>query len=458
MARGCRLLSHRSGNVVQLCIMCLLACGAVTQLSFVYGVSGQQAVNRQVTAERFSRRRQRQEWPGEPPDEKQYLKALTTRMTQAATAKRLIEVVDEALDGPVFDFFLASAAYHRLAKLKTTRCLQQSDWDSPVVWKLHTKIQEMVQQDQLNEQATANILWSIAKLSDRFSVPTKLLDALVQSLPAKAKGMTTQALSNCLWACAQLKEVAPAVLEVVPPIVAQMIRKARDMNPQQMSNSLWACGQLKDVAPDVLEVVPAIVNQIPDKANGLKPQELSNCLWAALQLKDDAPAVLEIVPVLVEETKSKIRYMKPQEVANSVEALVLLLGSAPEVAGLVPHDAEAAILRIAAARLNSMLPSMQGRDLLFAVTVTVWACAKARVYHREFLSSIVSRFGSGNDISSLRRFNLCALPWSYEVLDDEQDFTDFRELLMSEVGRQGYSQADVESCRLGRFQWNRAKG
>ena len=122
-------------------------------------------------------------------------------------------------------------------------------------------------------------------MSDRFSIPTKLLIALVKSLPAKVKGMDEQNLSNSLWACAKLKEVA--------------------------------------FASTVLEIVPAIVAQIPKNANDMVPLALSNCLWASAQRKDEVPKVVEIVPAIVREISLKINDMVPQQLSNSVEALVL---------------------------------------------------------------------------------------------------------------------------------------
>eukprot|EP00435_Cladocopium_sp_Y103_P051462 s243_g16.t1 len=379
------------------------------------------------------------------------------------------------------------------------RGLQQKDWASPVLLRLHARVEEMAAQDQLNPQASANVLWSIAQLSDRFRIPTKLLIALVKSLPTKVKGMNPQELSNCMWACAKLKEIAPDVLEAVPAIVAEIPRRAKNMVPQALSNCFWAAAQLKDVAPGVLEGVPsiaaqileratdmvpqalsnclwasaklkdakdvaphvldavrAIVAQIPDKAKDMKPQELSNCLWACAQLKDELSEVLDIVPAIVAEIPPKIKGMNGQDLSNTVEALVLLRDSVPEVAGfLVAGGSMDDILRSAAARLNTLLPRLRGKDLSFAVPVVVWACAKAEVYDGEFLGSVARRLGSRSKLSSLPDFGVRALSWSYQVLDTEDDFEDFKTLLMSETEKRGFSEADVQSCQFGRSDWKR---
>eukprot|EP00435_Cladocopium_sp_Y103_P047122 s243_g13.t1 len=485
-------------------VPCLLLCAAwwvvldaLHQLNFVQGVAwnGTGAAQRQV-AQRFSRKRQ--QTPGQrDEDGKAEARRLTSNIKKMHSVEKLIEILDKAVDSPIFNCIHASAAYTQLERLNRGRNLQQKDWDSPVLLKLHARVEDIVLQDQLPARETANVLWSIARLSDRFSVPTQLLAALVKSVSTKVKDMNAQGLSNSLWACAKLKEVAPEALEAVPAIaaqipfkaigmkpqelsnslwasaqlkdvapcvleavlaiVAQIPKRAKDMVPQGLSNSLWAFAQLKNVAPFVLEAVPAIVAQIPNKAQDMKPQELSNCLLACAQLKDEVPKVVEIVPAIVGEIHMKLEDMNGQDLSNSLEALVLLRDSVPQVEGfLAAGGSMDDILKSAAKRLNTLLPRLRGLDLSLAVPVVIWACAKAEVYDGELLESVARRLGSSGKLSPVPGFNLCALSWSYQVLDVENDLTDFRNLLMSEAQRRGFSEADVESCQRGRFRWNHA--
>eukprot|EP00438_Fugacium_kawagutii_P028139 Skav213019 [mRNA] locus=scaffold2312:208801:210147:+ [translate_table: standard] len=445
-----------------LCLTWLVVSHALSSLSFVEGVTwgGQRAAKQQVT-ERFSEQRQSLPKNTLPAGKvAQMAKSLTTRIYRAESAYGLIIILDEAVDDPIFDFFHASAAYSGLAKWKARgkRGLQQSDWEGSVVATLHARVEEMVKKGELNAQATANVLRGVAKFTSWPSIPQKLLVALAKSMPTKVQDMTEQELSNCLWACAQLKEVAPAVLEAVPAIVAQIMDKTNCLAPLAVSYSLWACAQLKDVAPAVLKLVPALAAEIPDKAKNMDPQGWSNCLWAALQLKDDAPALLAELPTIVVETSLKIHSMKPQEISNSLEALVPLQKLFPEVARLVADvDSEEDIVRSAVARLNMLLPEMEGKNLKFAVPVIVWACAKFGVHNGELMNSVARRFGSRATVSSLPDFGACALLWSYQELDTQDDYTEFQERLKSEVTRRGFSQADVQSCQLGRSDWSGAK-
>ena len=243
---------RRFHHVLPSLLLCL-AWLVVHQLNFVQGVAwdGTRAAQRQVA--RFSRKRQLTRSAQEDADEKAEVKRLTVRMKKAPSAKELVKVLDAAMDGLYFDFIHASAAYIQLVTLKRRQCLEQTDWDNPVLLRLHARVEDMALQDQVGTRETANVFWNIAQLSDRFSIPSQLLAALVKSVPTKVKDMNAQEISNIFWASAKAKDVAPVMLDMVPAIVAQIPKRAKDMVPQALSNCLWASAQLKDVAPDVLD-------------------------------------------------------------------------------------------------------------------------------------------------------------------------------------------------------------
>ena len=166
-------------------VPCLLLCAAslgqlffdvLHQLSIVLGVVwyGQGQV-----AQRFSGTGQPTR--GEPDaDGKAKARRLTSGIKKVHSAEKLIEVLDRAVDGPIFNFFHASAAYTQLVTLKRRKGLQQREWDSPVLLRLHARVEDMVLEEQVGARETANIFWSIAQLSGRLSIPTQLLAALGQ--------------------------------------------------------------------------------------------------------------------------------------------------------------------------------------------------------------------------------------------------------------------------------------
>lgn len=336
---------------------------------------------------------------------------------------------------------------------------------------------------KMSAQSLSNSLWASFLLKSAAPGARKLIPAITIEITWKAACMRPQHLTRCLSVAAQLKDERPAVLEMVPDIAAQIkeIHIARKVIPQRLDECLVAAAQLKDAAPAVLRIVPAIASQITQKAGDMKPPELSNCLWASAQLKDVAPAVLEVVPAIALQVRDKAKRMTPHHITTCLEATAQLKDVAPEVLELVPalvaevpakmetmdcqglSDSRQALeilqddfLRYTAARLIPLVPKLRAKRFDTVVNV-VWSCAKAGVYPGELLHLVSQQLGSPSTLASLADFGLCALAWSYQVLDAQDDFADFQQLLQSETGRRGLTEADVQSCHRGHLQWNHAK-
>eukprot|EP00434_Breviolum_minutum_P041259 symbB.v1.2.036701.t1/scaffold5212.1/size29773/1 len=263
-------------------------------------------------------------------------KRLTIRMKEAKSVEEFVNVVEQTVDGPVFDYFHASASYHRLVMWKRRGELFAVDKTNLLLDRLNCRVKKMIAEDKLNPQACANVLCSVAHLSDALNNALDVVPAMAAQIRMKAKDMNPQDLSNILWASANLKDDAPDVLTVVPAIAAQILLKAKDMNPQGLSNILWASANLQHDAPDVLTVVPAMAAQIPLKAKDMKPQELSSSLWASANLKDDVPDVLRIVPAVAAQIRLKAKDMNPQDLSNILWASANLKYDAPDVLTIVP--------------------------------------------------------------------------------------------------------------------------
>ena len=288
------------------------------------------------------------------------------------------------------------------------------------------------------------------------------LPKLAAQISMKAKDMIPRELSNSLSALARLKDDAcrEDVAKLATALVCQIPDKAEGMIPQQLSNSLWAAAQLKDIAPDVKKIVPAIAAQIQVKANGMVPQHISNSLWAATRMKDDAPEVLQMVPALVEEIPRNQADFSSQAICNCLEALVLLRDSVSEVGSFLgaPPNSKNDFAGFASSRFSTLLPRLKGKSLAFQMPVVVWACAKINSYHEELLVSVAQRAKSDGTLQRLTDWSLCAMLWSYDVLDTNARFANFRKALESERVRRGLSDSDVSESQSGYFDWNRAKG
>ena len=380
---------------------------------------------------------------------------LTSKIKQAKSAAELLDLLDEAVDGPIFNHFHASAAYTSLATWKRKDGLTPSDKESPVLPRLAARVQTMTEKGQVEPRTVANVLSSLGKLPHGRDIFKGLLMALVKSLGEKASGMNAQELSNSLLACVQLKGVAPQVFAALPELAAQISMKAKDMKPQELSSSLRASACLKDVAPNVKEIVPALVTQINVKARDMIPQQLSNSLWSATRLKDDAPEVLQMVPALVKEIPRNQEDFSSRQICNCLEALVLLWNSVPEVTSLLRArpDSKNDFVGFAAWHFVAFLPTLKRKSLQFDVPVVVWACASTMRYgldSLELFASVEKRLKSGYVLRTLPDRGLCRLVWSYNHLHSVF-FYQLPAELESERVRRGLSDADVSESAFGYF-------
>ena len=296
------------------------------------------------------------------------------------SAAELLDLLHGVVDGPIFNYFHASAAYQSLAIWKRKGGLTPSDKASPVWARLAARVQTMTEKGQVEPRTVANVVYSLGKLCDDIEVPEGLLMALA----------------------------------------AQISIKAKDMIPQHISNSLWAATRLKDSTPEVLRMVPALVEEIPRNQADFKSQEICNCLEALVLLRDSVPEVNDF------------------------------LAAAP--------GSKNDFLGVSAQRFSTLLATLNWKKLALEMPVAVWACARVNFYHEELLLSVAQRLKSDGTLQGLTDWSLCAMHWSYYVLDPDDQFAEFKNALESERVRRGLSRSDVSRSQSGYFDWNRAKG
>ena len=288
---------------------------------------------------------------------------LTVDLKEAQSADKFLNILGKAVNGPIFNDFHASCAYHSLATWKRRGKLAKAATYLQLP-KLSARVREMIGEGQLRARGLANVLWSLAYLVDDFTEVVDIVPSIVAQVPVKAEDMKPQELSNILWAAAKTKDDAPDVIDIVPSIVAKIQVKAKEMDPQGLSNVLWAAAYLKDDAPDVIDIVPSIVAQIPGKAKDMKPQDVSNSLWAAAKLKDDAPDVINIVPSIVAKIPVKAKDMIPQHLSNVLWAAANLKDDAPDVIDIVPS-----IVAEIPGKANDMIPQQLSNVLWAAANL-----------------------------------------------------------------------------------------
>ena len=94
---------------------------------------------------------------------------------------------------------------------------------------------------------------------------------------------------------------------------------------------------------------------------------------------------------------------------------------------------------------------MNDTDLRLAVPAIVWACARMGVHHDQLLVAVSQHFRSAKKCSSLTDWGLCALKWSYDVLDSKQLYQDFRKSLKTSLRRRNLHKEDVHNSQFGPY-------
>ena len=176
--------------------------GLDVKMTFVKGVGARDDFSRGVRrSRRLSKRAEAQGVrPGSGGNggnrgKKAEAKRLTVSMREAKSAEEFVNVLEEAVDGPIFNYFHASAAYTRLTMWKRRGELLVGDKTTLLLDRLNHRVKEMVAEDELNPQACANVLWSIAHLSDVLTNALDVVPAMAAQIPLKAKDLGSRKAS-----------------------------------------------------------------------------------------------------------------------------------------------------------------------------------------------------------------------------------------------------------------------
>jgi hypothetical protein len=84
--------------------------------------------------------------PGKDADARK----LTASLKDAESFEEFVTILNAAVDGPIFNYFHASCAYHRLATWKRSGKLVKAA-DNLKLAKLNARVQEMIGEGRLNE-------------------------------------------------------------------------------------------------------------------------------------------------------------------------------------------------------------------------------------------------------------------------------------------------------------------
>ena len=272
-------------------------------------------------------------------------KRLTNQISDATSAKQLLDILDPFLESETFNGFHISVSFSRLARNVAT--FDKSLQESQTVSRLMEKVRQLAQRSPgLPPRVVANVFWAIASLGDKGRKLHTLLSPLVDQLVQYAGRLNTQDIANSVWACATLQLPEKELERVLPILRAGIAGQKAAFRPQDVSNMIWAMGVLKRRAPELLKADQVLGEMAVARAAEFEPQALSNIMWSAATLKGDAPNLLATLQHLTKEILRLRTKFFAQNVVNIVWAIARLKEDAPELQELLP-DLLAEVPRVA---------------------------------------------------------------------------------------------------------------
>ena len=239
------------------------------------------------------------------------------------------------------------------------------------------------QKASFKPQEVANLLWAMAKLVDNGQERTAELKATVAALlphvNAQKEQFIPQHIANLLWAMAKLvdngqertAELKAAVAALLPHVNAQKDQ----FNAQGIANLLWAMAKLVDNGQErtaeLNAAVAALLPHVNAQKDQFNAQGIANLLWAMAKLVDNGQErtaeLKAAVAALFPHVNAQKASFKPQEVANLLWAMAKLVDNGQERTAEL-NAAVAALLP----HVNAQKASFKPQE----VANLLWAMAK----------------------------------------------------------------------------------
>ncbi|WP_422468876.1 RAP domain-containing protein, partial [Endozoicomonas sp. ALC013] len=286
-----------------------------------------------------------------------------------------------------------------------------------------TKAESKAEKDHFNIQATTNLLWTLAKLVDngleleKTAQLKEAVAALLRHVKTKAESkeekdhFDTQATANLLWAMAKLLdnglelEKAPKLKEAVAALLPDVKTKAESKEekdhfiPQHIANLLWAFAKLVDnglkleKTAKLKEAVAALLPHVKTRAESKEakdhfiPQHIANLLWALAKLVENGleiektPQLKVAVAALLPRVKTKAEskeerdHFNPQEVANLMWAVAKLVDNRLDL-GKTPKLKETVAALLSYVKTRAESKQQKVHFIPQHITSLLWAVAK----------------------------------------------------------------------------------
>ena len=339
-------------------------------------------------------------------------KKITSRIKQAVSASEVLGVIQEEHQNPAMDLIAICAAWTQLAGVQ--RSINQDVVESSYLSSLLDLSHQLLESPVGQVREVTGIFLKAAKLPDRLSYRIETLwTSLARSVQVIVNELDAQGVANVIYAIATLPTdgaASTAVVDLLPALARRVPAVAPKMTEQAVANVVWATGQFSAnpshyaISRGLRELLPSLVAQASVVLPTAKPQGLANTCWGlALSGYYDANYFQSVAEKVQDESEG----WKPAGAQLDLPSVLCSFG-----------------------RLKAI-----GHEDMLAVAANK-------------LSPMISRI---ND------WGLCALAWSYQQLDVDDSFLDFRQGLQEEVARRHLSETSLERSRLGPENWRQVR-
>ncbi|CAJ1397305.1 unnamed protein product [Effrenium voratum] len=264
--------------------------------------------------------------------------------------------------------------------------------------------------------------------------------------------MDAQSVANVLYAIAKASADSThteALLRLLPGLATRIPFVTSRMKAQEVANAIWAVAKLAINGSEsevLLGLLPALAGTIPEVISEMNAQAVANVIWATGQLSGDESRMVDelhaMLPSLVARAEVLLPAATPQEIANTCWGLAL------------SHYHDAGYLQAVIQRVAEEAGQWKPRGAEMDLPSLLCALARLEASQHEDLLGVVAQKLSPM-LAAMNSWGLCALAWSYQELDLNDDHLAFRQTLDEELSRRGLSERDVDSSRLGPERWRR---
>eukprot|EP00419_Tripos_fusus_P050811 CAMPEP_0172839652 /NCGR_PEP_ID=MMETSP1075-20121228/28716_1 /TAXON_ID=2916 /ORGANISM="Ceratium fusus, Strain PA161109" /LENGTH=374 /DNA_ID=CAMNT_0013683333 /DNA_START=37 /DNA_END=1158 /DNA_ORIENTATION=- len=359
---------------------------------------------------------------------------MTVMLSKTPSAPALMSTLESILDGPVFNYYHAGTIFNKLAKLQDS--ISERERHHAQLKALIKRVDRMLLVGGVNCRSTCNIFWSVAKLRSKLPEAQQLVPSLVEALKLhSALDFDSQGLANSLWSCATLRLPRNQTGELLPLLAEGVFMHMDAMKAQELANIFWATAVMKHDAPELLDLMPTLQEGLPCLHEKMNPQEVANVIWALGQTRLQVAVDFQSLKLLIASAAKFLDRFNGQELANLCWGLALC------------NFQDCDFMRKVASETARRSPSWSNKAAKLDLPQIACSFAKAKIHHPAMLVAIAKRILP--NLKILTDWGLCAMLWSYDVLDTDGRFCDFRDQIHIEVSKRSLSASDVTSSQHG---------